>query len=821
MLRLFLILLLAWPFVAGARPAALPSRPDLGGPPLIGAVPGLAKAAGDSFLVMGPWGSGAPYVGNFETGTWGDPAWHGWTGVDLSGGVGNFARIWQQLQDLDPCVSNYTPQVAFLDDGTVVPGTGGSMCVNWCYGPNGYIVNTTGGLAGPDHYLRNAVRSPVLVWPDQAMNGATLAYTALLHEDLSSDAPGMLHFWEVRSTASGDPEDLESAPWRSNQVYTYDWGGEYHRETWVLTTLLEPGRTHLQVQVGVQETGWAWGYDGNDGYPAPYFDNIRLLAWETGGPHLTAQDRYLAQDAFPEHGIIEHMAHGANHVRFDMAANISPDGPLHNDPGDSLVFDAAPARSGAVLAAAPRLHYRLQRNPVFDAWRTAGLPDLGWVAADSVIGSQGAIANRWCVDLPDSGFLFPGDVLRYYLEASDDVGGDVRTAILPADTTGFSAVGDPWAYDPRFTMRALPSLELGPGNLLRPALSTLVWFDSGRENLDSLWRSALAANHLEPGRDIDLFRTVSPGSGLGNGLGGRATPAHLAGYADLVYTAGDVSWNSLAQRDDPNGDVQLLDTWLSFGGRAAFMAGDNLASSLSGTGFLAEWMGLGVVGSSLRPLIDNQVAPRVVAEAGGPLELTGSWIAFGGCLFINTFDAVQPLANAQRLARFTDPSGQIGSYTYAAATLATDPLSGSRVLSLPYDLGFVYSDPEAFYRPGGTNARISLLRDVGIRLEFIAPVSAVPDAGTVAAFGTRHWPNPFNPRVTIECAIARPGRLTVKVFDVRGRLVRTVLDEHVDQGATLSWDGRDDQGAQAASGTYFYEARMHGEVQVGRMLLVK
>ena len=336
-----------------------------------------------------------------------------------------------------------------------------------------------------------------------------------------------------------------------------------------------------------------------------------------------------------------------------------------------------------MLAGAPRLQYRLQRNPVFDAWRTAGLPDRGSVAADSVIGPQGtAIANRWCVDLPDSGFLFPGDVLRYYLEASDDVGGDVRTAILPADTTGFSAVGDPWAYDPRFTMRALPSLEVGAGGLLRAALTTLVWFDSGRESLDSLWRTALAANHLEPGRDIDIFRTVSPGSGLGNGLGGRATLAHLAGYTDLVYTAGDVSWHSLAQRDDPYGDLQLLDTWLSLGGRDAFMAGDNLASSLSGTGFLAERMGLAVVGGNLRPLIDNQVAPRVVAEAGGPLELTGSWIAYGGCLVINAFDAVQPLANAQRLARFTDPSGQIGSYTYAAATLATDPASGSRVVSL-------------------------------------------------------------------------------------------------------------------------------------------
>ena len=69
--------------------------------------------------------------------------------------------------------------------------------------------------------------------------------------------------------------------------------------------------------------------------------------------------------------------------------------------------------------------------------------------------------------------------------------------------------------------------------------------------------------------------------------------------------------------------------------------------------------------------------------------------------------------------------------------------------------------------------------------------------------------------------IARPGRLSVRVYDVRGRLVRTVCDENVEQGVTLSWDGRDDRGAQAASGIYFYEARMHGEIKVGRMTLVK
>ena len=87
-------------------------------------------------------GSGAAH--DFEDGTLGPFAAVGPIGV------GDFAQLMNNLQDLDACVSNTTYQVVFIDDGLVVPGTGGSPCINWCYGPNGYIVNTTGGLAGPD-----------------------------------------------------------------------------------------------------------------------------------------------------------------------------------------------------------------------------------------------------------------------------------------------------------------------------------------------------------------------------------------------------------------------------------------------------------------------------------------------------------------------------------------------------------------------------------------------------------------------------------------------------------------------------------------------
>jgi len=998
---------LLWPAFGAGRPAPDPSHPLAGGRQILGAPLGAAKAAGDSTLLMGPSGSGAPYVGNFETGPWGDAAWNGWTSVDLSAvpaawhvddyqvvngiysawcgearfascglndpdggygnnyddalewrgavadpglpctvtvaavvnhdvepgydfcslevetaggafvlwtadgaasgvtiggshvyqpadyvagdevvvvfrvtsdgafsdedcfyptagamqlddvvialtngagtshgfedgtlgpftvrsplGVGDFAQIWWYLEDIDPCITNYTPQVAFIDDGIVVPGTGGSPCINWCYGPGGWIVNTTGGLAGEDAHLANAVVSPVMAWPDPAMRGARLDYTSMEHEDLGPDAPGIIAMWHVRSTASADPADIEAAPWRERNYFLFDWGGTYRRNGVDLTTLLEPGCTFVQVRLGAYELGWVWGYTGDDGYPAPYFDNVRLTAYELGGPALSAQDRYLAQDAFPESGAIDLQDRAANNVRFDMAADISTAGTSRNDPGDSLIFEAAPSRDGAVMTGPPRLFYRLLANPAFAAVRTSGLPTVGSVACSQVYAPGGApIADRWSADLPDSGFLFPGDVLHYYLRAEDVLAADMRASVLPADTTGFSDFDDPWAYDQLFTVRALPTLVEGTGALL-PGTRTLLWFDGSNSETEARWQTALAGNRLDPGRNCDLFVTNAASSALGNGLGGRATAAQLDQYWDLVYTSADKGWNTLAYGNpdtDPSLDVQVLDAWLRLGYRDAFMTGDGLASDLSQEApvtqaFLQTWLGVDVVTWNLRPLIDNQTAPQVVPTNEIPFFGTEAWIAYGGCLVINSFDGIEPRAGTVRLAEFTNPAGIPGAYGYAAATMASNMLTGSRVVSLPYDLGYVYANPGTIYWPPGSNAAQSVLLDVGVYLGFITFSDAVPDEIARARFATRHYPNPFNPAVKIDCSIARPGRLSVRVYDVRGRLVRTVCDENVEQGVTLTWDGRDDRGAQAASGIYFYEARMHGEVKVGRMTLVK
>jgi len=65
-------------------------------------------------------------------------------------------------------------------------------------------------------------------------------------------------------------------------------------------------------------------------------------------------------------------------------------------------------------------------------------------------------------------------------------------------------------------------------------------------------------------------------------------------------------------------------------------------------------------------------------------------------------------------------------------------------------------------------------------------------------------PNPFNPDTQIPYTLASSGRVRILVFDVNGRLVRNLEDTTRQAGQYVArWDGQNDRGEAAASGTYF------------------
>ena len=87
----------------------------------------------------------------------------------------------------------------------------------------------------------------------------------------------------------------------------------------------------------------------------------------------------------------------------------------------------------------------------------------------------------------------------------------------------------------------------------------------------------------------------------------------------------------------------------------------------------------------------------------------------------------------------------------------------------------------------------------------------------------QNHPNPFNPRTTIEFELTKPSPVQLRVYDVSGRLVRTLLEDSW-KGAgshSVQWNGRDDQGQSVASGVYVYQVTAGDFVSAKRMVLLK
>lgn len=86
----------------------------------------------------------------------------------------------------------------------------------------------------------------------------------------------------------------------------------------------------------------------------------------------------------------------------------------------------------------------------------------------------------------------------------------------------------------------------------------------------------------------------------------------------------------------------------------------------------------------------------------------------------------------------------------------------------------------------------------------------------------QNFPNPFNPATTIAFDLARAEHVSLSVFDMQGRLVRTLVNEARAAGSyNVVWDGAGDDGRRAASGTYVYRLESDSQIQSRTMVLVK
>jgi M6 family metalloprotease-like protein len=85
-----------------------------------------------------------------------------------------------------------------------------------------------------------------------------------------------------------------------------------------------------------------------------------------------------------------------------------------------------------------------------------------------------------------------------------------------------------------------------------------------------------------------------------------------------------------------------------------------------------------------------------------------------------------------------------------------------------------------------------------------------------------NYPNPFNPSTTIRYELASRSQVELRVYDVSGALVRTLVESVKNAGAySLQWNGIDDRGNAVSSGVYFYRLTAGEFSDVRKMTLVK
>jgi len=87
---------------------------------------------------------------------------------------------------------------------------------------------------------------------------------------------------------------------------------------------------------------------------------------------------------------------------------------------------------------------------------------------------------------------------------------------------------------------------------------------------------------------------------------------------------------------------------------------------------------------------------------------------------------------------------------------------------------------------------------------------------------SQNYPNPFNPTTTIEYSIAEDSHVTLKIYNLSGQLVKTLVYEYQTPGHyAITWYGDNDTGQEVASGVYFYHFKAGDFVSTKKMVVLK
>jgi hypothetical protein len=438
-----------------------------------------------------------------------------------------------------------------------------------------------------------------------------------------------------------------------------------------------------------------------------------------------------------------------------------------------------------------------------------------------------AVADRYNVDLHDDLFV-PGDTVWFFFGArSAPPSGQwsYYSLALPNTTGETGDITEAAANPDEFTILPAAGFLVGYGEILyvdgMNFRGAQPFFDWAFQELGIL-------------EYVDRYDIRGPSSYVGNHPASRVVDVFqqlIPIYNIITWNTGDLetAFSDGAGWPDKSDDTGLLFDFLEnhIGMCMVYLSGDDVAdvwrtnlTSASANQLRNMYMNFDVVSGDHVPFVG--ISPLLVGEYAGVFyhgtDGADSLIAFGGCPVVNDFDILQPTGQSTLEMSYHGGGATAGAVLRQVTTNAMGETVGM-VLS-----GFSFHNLRDAH-PVGYLTRAKHLRKVwrsfGVG-PHSPPTGAEPTDVTVNEL-RQNRPNPFNPTTTIEYSIAQPGYVTLKVYNVVGQLVRTLVDEYQspEQVMPVTWNGTNSAGEEVSSGVYFYKIVTKGFTQTRKMIILK
>jgi hypothetical protein len=492
--------------------------------------------------------------------------------------------------------------------------------------------------------------------------------------------------------------------------------------------------------------------------------------------------------------------------------------------------------------------------------------------ADSVRSTAGSVLSDFYFVSLDDTYFRGGDQLHYFWAATDNGGGytsdPVGLTAPPASiaeaqeaTAGMLEVSylptinwDP-AYVARIQQDANGDLEPTAQELANSTQANciLLYNNQGsRRRSGDVNRTSFmyALDRLGYRGHYDVYDHQGYGN-TNNQLGGRASVEQAQGYNLIIMDAGNRTPGNPILPDGVDIDAEKID-------QAGWFSSWLAQASLSEAGFATLWIvgsnvleeKSGVAGSGATLLNTNMgvtlqstdqglnVNPDVVGVASftfdkgagsSAVNFTGDVFTLnGGCPVIRNYDgAAVSAGSAVATHRYRSPTtNALGD---AAVVMNRNNAEAYNTIMQTHPWFDMRDDSGT---PGNPSPELVLLGKV---LGGVLPANCLQSPGTtdvgdddeidVPAQTALHQnvPNPFNPMTQISFDLAQNGHVALRIYDVAGRLVRTLVDKDMVAGRSHSvlWNGLDDQNQRVASGVYFYRLDAAGTSMTKKMVVMK